>query len=95
MEYYETPSDALEKVQRRVARWVTGMFHMYSLSTMMQDIGWRDLNQRKVESQLCMPYKISQDKAKCLVLTVDILIGQYLKCSRDVHFQTIYAGTKC
>ena len=87
--YYETHSDTLEKVQRRAARWVTGRFHnMSSPSAMIQDLGWRDLNQRRANSRLCMLYKISQG-------LVDIPIGQYLKYSRDgVHFQTIYARTK-
>ena len=87
--YYETHSDTLEKVQRRAARWVTGRFHnMSSPSAMIQDLGWRDLNQRRADSRLCMLYKISQG-------LVDIPIGQYLKYSRDgVHFQTIYARTK-
>ena len=86
--YYETHSDTLEKVQRCVARWVTGRFHnMSSSSTMIQDLGRRD-NQHRTDCRLCMLYKISQG-------LVDIPISQYLKNSRDgVHFQTIYARTK-
>ena len=87
--YYEMHSDTLEKVERRAARWVTGRFHnMSSPSAMIQDLGWRDLNQRRADSRLCMLYKISQG-------LVDIPISQYLKYSRDGgHFQTIYARTK-
>ena len=49
--YYESHSDTLEKVQRRAARWVTGRFHNMSSSTaMIQDLGWRDLNQRRADS---------------------------------------------
>ena len=55
---------------------------------MIQDLGWRDLNQCRVDSRLCMLYKISQG-------LVDIPIGQFLKYNRNgVHFQTIYARTK-
>ena len=62
---------------------------MSSLSAMIQDMGWRDLNQRGADSRLlCMLYKISQG-------LVDIPIGQFLRYNRDgVHFQTIYARTK-
>ena len=59
--YYETHSDTLEKVQRRAARWVTGRFHnMSSPSAMIQDLGWRDLNQRTADSRLCMLHTISK-----------------------------------
>ena len=87
--YNKTHSDTLEKVQRRAATWVTGRFHnMSSPSAMIQDMGWRDLNQRRADSRLCMLYKISQGP-------VDIPIGQFLRYNRDgVHFQTIYARTK-
>ena len=87
--YYETHSNTLEKVHRRPARWVTGRFHnMSSPSTMIQELGWWDLNQHRADSRLCMLYKISQG-------LVDIPIRLYLKYSRDgVHFQTIYARTK-
>ena len=58
--YYETHSDTLEKVERRAARCVTGRFNnMSSLSAMIQDLGWRNLNQRRADSRLCMLYKIS------------------------------------
>ena len=30
------------------------------LSAMIQDMGWRDLHQRRADSRLCIPYKISQ-----------------------------------
>ena len=61
---------------------------MSSPSAMIQELGWRDLNQRRVDSRLCMLYKISQG-------LVDIPIGQFLKCNRNgVHFQTIYARIK-
>ena len=87
--YYKTQADTIEKVQRRAARWVTGRFHNTShVSDMLQHLGWRDLNQRRVDSRLCMLYKIRQG-------LVDIPIGQFLKFQRNgVNFQTIYARTK-
>ena len=75
--YYKTQADTIEKVQRRAARWVTGRFHNTShVSDMLQHLGWRDLNQRSVDSRLCMLYKIRQG-------LVDIPIGQFLKFQRN------------
>ena len=87
--YYKTQAHTIEKVQRRTARWVTGGFHNTShVSDTLQHLGWRDLNQRRVDSRLCMLYKIRHG-------LVDIPIGQFLKFQRNgVNFQAIYARTK-
>ena len=87
--YTKTQSETLEKVQRRAARWATGkLFDKSSVSDMKRDLGWRDLNQRRVDSRLCMMYKITQG-------LVDIPIGQFATFDRDgVHFQPIYGRTK-
>ena len=84
--HYKTQAATVEKVQRRAARWVTGRFHnMSSVSDMLSDLGWRDLNQRRVNGRLCMAYKIVHG-------LVAIPIGQFIKVQRDgVHLQTIYA----
>ena len=53
------PVDQLEKVQRWVARWVTGHCHnTSSVTDMLQRLDWRTLEQRRVDSRLCMLYKI-------------------------------------
>ena len=58
---------------------------MSSVSDMLSDLGWRDLNQRRVDSRLCMAYKRVHG-------LVAIPIGQFIKVQRDgVHLQTIYA----
>ena len=84
--HYKTQAATVEKVQRRAARWVTGRFHnMSSVSDMLSDLRWRDLNQRRGDSRLCMAYKIVHG-------LVAIPIGQFIKVQRDsVHLQTIYA----
>ena len=43
--YYQNQATTLEKVQRRAACWVTGRFHTSSVSSMLSDLGWRDLSQ--------------------------------------------------
>ena len=57
--HYKTQAATIEKVQRRAAHWVTGRFHMSSVSDMLSDLGWRDLNQRRVDGRLCMACKNS------------------------------------
>ena len=87
--YTKTQSDTLEKVQRRAARWVTDRYHnTSSVSDMMRQLKWRDLNQRRVDQRLCMLYKITHG-------LVDIPLGQFLILHRDtIHIQPIYARTK-
>ena len=82
-------SDSLEKVQRRAARWVTGRFHnTSSVTDMLNGLGWRDLAQRRVDSRLCLMYKIVHG-------LVDIPMGVYCKLQRDgVHLQPIICRTK-
>ena len=84
--YYQNQATTIEKVQRRAARWVMGRFHnTSSVSNMLSDLGWRDLNQRRVDSRLCMAYKIVHG-------LVAIPIGHFIKIQRDgVHLQPIYA----
>ena len=81
----KTQAAAIENVQRRAARWVTGRFHnMSSVDSMIDTLGWRTLSQRRVDNRLCMAYKIVHD-------LVAIPVIQYLKFQRNgVHFQKIH-----
>jgi hypothetical protein len=85
----KTQAETVEKVQRRAARWVTGRYHnTSSVSDMLQDLKWRDLSQRRVDSRLSMLYKVTHG-------LVDIPIGQFLTFNRDkIHFRPIYARTQ-
>ena len=52
----------LESVQRRAARWVTRDYqYTSSLSTMLQDLNWRTLDQRRIDSRLVLLYKVTYD----------------------------------
>ena len=52
----------LESVQRRAARWVTPDYHYTSsVSTMLQDLDWRTIDQRRVDSRLAPLYKVKYD----------------------------------
>ena len=52
----------LESVQRRAARWVTRDYRQTSsVSTMLQDLNWRTLDQRRIDSRLVLLYKVTYD----------------------------------
>ena len=54
--------DKLESVQRRVARWVTRDYrYISSVSAMLQDLNWRTLDQRRIDSRLVLLYKFTYD----------------------------------
>ena len=68
--------DQLEMVQRRAAMWVTGRYHnTSSVTEMLHSLDWRTLEQRRVDSRLCMLYKIRN----CLVHVVAVEEGDYLQ----------------
>ena len=49
----------LEKIQRRAARWTTSNYDTRSsVSAMLNQLGWRTLEQRRADARLCLFYKI-------------------------------------
>ena len=49
----------LEKIQRRAARWTTSNYDTRSsVSAMLNQLGWRTLEQRQADAHLCLFYKI-------------------------------------
>ena len=49
----------IEMVQRRAARWTLKRYHnTSSVSSMLLDLGWRSLEQRRADSRLTLLYKI-------------------------------------
>ena len=52
----------LESVQRRAARWETRDYqYTSSVSSMLQDLNWRTLDQRRIDSRLVLLYKVTYD----------------------------------
>ena len=46
-------------VQRRAARWTLGRSSPYdSVSSMLGELGWRSLEDRRTDARLCLFYKI-------------------------------------
>jgi hypothetical protein len=63
----------LEKVQRKAARFVSGLYHpTASVSKMLHDLGWKSLYERRCDQRLVLLYKIINNQA--FVQTEGILI---------------------
>ena len=49
----------IEKVQRRAARWTTSNYdYRSSVTSMIENLGWRTLEQRRSDARLCLFYRI-------------------------------------
>ena len=49
----------IEKVQRRAARWISNDYSTYSSVTdMLSNLGWRSLENRRIDARFTMFYKI-------------------------------------
>ena len=49
----------IEQGQRRAARWTVSNFdRKASVTKMVQDLGWRTLDQRRADARLCLFFKI-------------------------------------
>ena len=57
--YTKENKSKIEKVQRRAARWVSNDYSTYSSVTdMLSNLGWRSLENRRIDARLTMFYKI-------------------------------------
>ena len=46
-------------VQRRAARWTLSRYSAYdSVTSMLGELGWRSLDDRRTDARLCLFYKI-------------------------------------
>ena len=57
--YTKEKTHQLEKIQRRAARWTTSNYdYRSSVTAMLDQLGWRTLEQRRADARLCPFYKI-------------------------------------
>ena len=57
--YQKYNSDKVERVQRQAARFIKSRYtRYYSVSDMLDELGWQPLSQRRQEAQLILFYKI-------------------------------------
>lgn len=58
-------ANRLEMVQRRAARFVKRDYPRFSsVTTMLQDLGWKTLAQRREDARLCLLYKIVHNQVE-------------------------------
>ena len=57
--YHQTDKATLERVQRRAARFVTGDYKReFRITTIINNLGWKTLEERRAASRLTLMYKI-------------------------------------
>ena len=76
----------LEKIQRQAARWTVNNFdNRSSVTAMLDQLGWRSLEQRRADARLCLFYKIVYG-------LVAVPLPEYVqpthRLSRYCHFMT-------
>ena len=76
----------LEKVQRRAARWTTSSFdYRSSVTAIVNDLGWRTLEQRRADARLCLFFKMVYG---LVVVPLPDYIEQSNRISRYCHSMT-------
>ena len=86
--YTATNIQKLESVQRRAARWATrDNRHTSSVTTMPQNLNWRTLDQRRIDSRLIMIYKVKYDLVAfdLVAIPASDYLTPYLRQSRHIH----------
>ena len=77
--HLEKDKASLERVQRRAARFVKNDYKLYneqheeytSVTKMMQELGWKKIEERRRDIRLALLYKITHDQTN--IPTVDII----------------------
>ena len=60
--YSNQDRNKIESAQQRAARWATRDYRSTSIVTeMLQNLGWRTLDQMRIDNRLVMMYKITYD----------------------------------
>ena len=60
--HHDKDINKVEAVQRRAARWITRDYkYTTSVTAMLNDLNWRPLDQRRIDSRLMMMYKVTND----------------------------------
>ena len=76
----------IEQVQRRAARWTVSNFdRKASVTEIVQDLGWRTLDQRRADARLCLFFKILHG---LVAVPLPDYIQHSTRISRDCHSMT-------
>ena len=83
---------ALEKVQRKAARFCTNNHHpTVSLTEMLEDLGWHTLEQRRNMNRLSLFYKISRSEASVNVPEMRLHTNHRTRTSHAYKYYSIRA----
>ena len=78
----------LESVQRRAARFVSGQHdRAVSVTNIMASLGWRSLQERRLESRLCMLYKTIKGTSACNIPSYIHPHSTSLRASHDQQYR--------
>lgn len=78
-------SDRLENVQRRSARWARGAKGIISVTTLLRDLRWEPLADRRRNQRLCLFYKIINGELNIRKSSVDINLCTTRARARKSH----------
>ena len=93
--YTDNLSNKIEKTQRRAARFVTSNYQNYelgSITTLLKDLGWKSLKNRREVERLC-PLKKGLDNNALLPLNELSKPARKTRHMHNKHYTTIYART--
>ena len=87
-----TDVQKVEAVQRRAARWVYRDFYSYisSVSAMLNDLNWRPLDQRRIDSRLIM---LTYSYNACCLITTLLQSPHPSTSSVILGYQDIYTSS--
>ena len=78
----------IEMVQRRGARFVTDHYqYTYSVSSMLNELGWRSLENRRRDARLAMFYKIQNSLVSINLMIICILQIYFYDIPITCHFK--------
>ena len=96
--YTDNLSNEIEILQRRAARFVTSDYQNYdhgSVTTLLKDLGWKCLKNRREVDRLCLLKKVKKGLDNNAILPLDEL-SKPARETRHMHnryYTTIYART--
>ena len=78
-----TDIQKIESVQRRAARWATRDYrYTSSVTSMLNDLNWRPLDQRRIDCRLVMMYKVTYE---LVAIPASYYLTRNRRQSRHIH----------
>ena len=105
--HQENQTEGIERIQKRAARFVENRHrNTSSVSSMLFDLQWVSLKQRRQNIRLCLLYKIRKNAIKVTCLGLKPAVSRarrqdvshdqqlnYFQCSKEYRFQAFFPRT--